>query len=204
MIISTCSRGSTAHGRLATPGSSRAPTAAITGHLTIPSRAWGAGHYVFFLGDAKTWLLGTQGDGFWRTTNGGTSWTQVSTVNMQHGASQVYRTAAGVYYVGAEHTLLRSTDEGVSFTSVGPSNQDGYNAVIGDGNFLHAQSANTGQATAGPLPYVVSSETDGMTWTPFNDQTFSDGPMSMAVDRVHGVVYSSNWGAGVWRLVVAN
>jgi hypothetical protein len=27
-----------------------------------------------------------------------------------------------------------------------------------------------------------------------------DGPMSMAYDRVHHLVYSSNWRAGVWKL----
>jgi len=79
-----------------------------------PRSGWGTGHYVFFI-SSSTWLLATQGNGYWRTTDSGASWTQVSTVNMQHGASQLYRAANGTLYVGALHTLLRSTDGGASW-----------------------------------------------------------------------------------------
>ena len=167
-----------------------------------PRPGWGAGNYALFI-TSSTWLLGTQGNGFWRTTDSGTTWTQVSTVAMQHGATQLYRAATGTLYVGALHTLLRSTDGGASWTAVGPNTPDGYNAVIGDGTTLYAQPANTGASSSGLHPYYVSAETDGTVWTAQNGQTFTDGPMSLAVDRQNGIVYSSNWDAGVWRLTTA-
>ncbi len=165
-----------------------------------PRSGWGSGDYIFFLDNSSTWLLATQWDGFWRTTNGGVNWTQVSTHNMQHGADELYRASNGAYYVGAANTLLRSTDNGASWTPVGPSTRDGYNAVIGDGTTLYAQPANTGSNSTGPNHYYTSSESDGTSWHVYNSQTFSDGPMSMAYDPLNHIVYSSNWRAGVWRL----
>jgi chitodextrinase len=169
--------------------------------LHQPVAGWGAGEYVMFI-NSTTWLVGTQGDGFWRTTNSGQSWTQVSSVNMQHGADQLYQTSNGTLYVGAVSTLLRSTTSGASWTSVGPTDADGYNAVIGDGTTLYAQTANTGTSSTGNHPYYVSPQTDGTNWTAFNSQTFADGPMSMAYDATNHIVYSSNWDAGVWKLTL--
>jgi len=168
--------------------------------LHNPQSGWGAGHYIFFMGNSNTWLLGTQGDGFWKTTDSGATWTQVSTQNMMHGAGQLYHASNGAWYVGALNTLLRSTNNGDSWTQVGVSNQDGYNAVIGDGTTLYAQSANTGSNTTGLNHYITSPESDGTNWTQMNNQTFTDGPMSMSYDSVNKIVYSSNWAGGVWRL----
>ena len=163
--------------------------------------SWGHGHYVFFI-DSSTWLIGTQDDGFWRTTNSGGSWVKVSDEDLQHGGGQLYRASNGALYTGAVGTLLRSTNNGVSWTRVGPTTSDGYNGIIGDGTTMYAQRANTGFASTGPAPYVTSPETDGTTWTPFNGgaQLFSDGPINMVFDPVNRIIYSSNWRAGVWRL----
>jgi photosystem II stability/assembly factor-like uncharacterized protein len=170
---------------------------------------WGAGHYVFFLGQDDTgkpssdvWLLATQGDGFWRTTNAGQAWSQVvpaSAHNMQHGGEEIYRTKGGDLFMGAVSTLLQSTDNGRTWVAVDPSATDGYNAVIGDGVYLYAQPANTGMATKSN-GYSYAQETDGTPWMPYGTQTFTDGPMDMIFDPLTGVVYSSNWCAGVWRL----
>jgi hypothetical protein len=164
--------------------------------------ALGAGHSIFFLGNASTWLLGTQGHGFWRTTDSGTTWTQVSTVDMQHGGARPFYAKTGVLYVPALSTILRSTDNALSFASVGPQTPDGFYDVIGDDRRLYAQSGNTGGNSTGPKPYLTSPEGDGITWTPLNDQTFDDGPYRMAFDSVNGVVYSANWNSGVWALKV--
>lgn len=167
-----------------------------------PEPSWGSGHYAFFV-TGTTWLVTTQDDGVWRTTDSGNSWVRVSKTPMQHGANQLYRTAEGVLFLGGLHTLLTSSDEGESWTAVGPWSQDGYNAIIGDGQFLYAQAANTGMNTlADDPPYVISPEHDGQRWTPYNDgaQIFANGPMAMAFDPEARIIYSSNWGAGVWKL----
>ena len=171
--------------------------------LHNPQGGWGRGHYVFFI-NSTTWLLGTQDAGFYRTTNSGASWTKVSNENLQHGGGQLYRASTGVLYTGALHTMLRSTDNGASWTPVGPTTQDGFNGIIGDGTTLYAQRANTGFATTGDQSYVVSPETDGITWTQQNNgaQKFADGPLNMVFDPTNRIIYSTNWRAGVWKLNV--
>jgi photosystem II stability/assembly factor-like uncharacterized protein len=171
---------------------------------------WGAGLAVNFLyeptlgiGDANTWLVGTQwAAGFYRTSDGGGSWQNVSAQPMMHGGTGVYYSKNGTLYSGADQQILRSSDNGVSWKLVGPSFSDGYYKVIGDGTSLYAQEADTGGNSAGPQPYITSAESDGVAWTAYNDQTFSDGPFDMAFDGADGIVYSSNWRDGVWALKV--
>jgi photosystem II stability/assembly factor-like uncharacterized protein len=166
-----------------------------------PQPSWGTGHYVHFL-DSVTWLVTTQNNGFWRTGDAGATWEQVTTADMVHGGNQLYRTSEGTIYSGAVATMLRSDDEGRTWTEVGPRTTEGYYVVIGDGEFLFAQHGFTGFNTVDDdPPYVVSAEDDGTRWTPLNpDQVFENGPMSMTFDPESRTLYSSNWNAGVWRL----
>jgi photosystem II stability/assembly factor-like uncharacterized protein len=164
---------------------------------------WGAGHSVWFLGDSSTWLVGTQYNGYWRTADAGTTWKQVSTTNMQHGGTGAFVSKTGVLYVGALSNILRSTDNGLTFTAVAPHTGDGYYAIVGDGNKLYTQLGNTGgNGTGVDQPYLTSDEADGVTWTDYNAQKFADGPYRMAFDKVNRIIYSANWNAGVWALKV--
>jgi hypothetical protein len=174
---------------------------------------WGTGHYAFFLGQddagapsSTAWMLATQSAGFWRSLDAGATWTQVSaTYGMQHGGGALYRASTGALYMGAVSHLIRSTDNGQTWTDAGaPSNEDGYNSVIGDGTRMYVQSANTGTNTTGPQPFYTSLETDGTHWTPQNTQTFPDGPGWMAVDRKNQLVYASLWDQGLWRLATGD
>lgn len=162
--------------------------------------SWGAGHSIWFLKDSGTWLLGTQNNGYYRTEDSGGTWTQVSTQNMQHGGTADYYSKSGVLYVGALAQILRSTDNGKTFTLVGPSTQDGYYAIVGDGTTMFTARGNTGGSTGDQGGYFTSPESDGNTWTSFNGQTFSDGPYRMAYEPTNNVIYSANWNAGVWAL----
>jgi photosystem II stability/assembly factor-like uncharacterized protein len=158
--------------------------------------AGGSGSYVFVLNNSSTWLLAVQDSGLFKTTNSGQSWTQVSSYGMQHGADQLYRRGSELY-VGAAAGVLRSTNNGDTWALVMPSgNADGINAVIGDGTRIFTRTANTGTASTGVLPFRTS--TDGVAWTNYNAQTFSDGPMSMAIDGQY--IYASLWAGGIWRL----
>jgi hypothetical protein len=173
--------------------------------LHQPQGWWGKGNYALFI-DSNTWLLATQENGFWRTANAGATWTQVvssNVANMPHGAGSVYRSANGTVYTASSIGILRSTNNGASWTRVGPANTpDGYMSVIGDGVRLYTQRANTGNAISAPLPYYTSLESDGVTWVPYNGQTFTNGPGHMAFDPTNRILYSSNWMAGVWKLSV--
>jgi photosystem II stability/assembly factor-like uncharacterized protein len=163
---------------------------------------WSQGHAINFLyepelgiGDADTWLLGTQGDGMWRTTDAGGSWTKVTDTAIQHGGGTIYYTGGGVLYASGAPTLLRSTDNGESWTPVGPSG-NGFTAVHGDGEQLYTAMI------YGPAPFSVSPEDDGVTWTPHGEQQFDEGPFEMAFDPVHRILYSASWNDGVWALRV--
>jgi len=175
-----------------------------------PEGAFGKGHYAFFLGtddagkpSSDAWILATQGAGFYRTMDAGKSWTQVtSSYQMQHGAGALYRASNGVLYMGAVNALIRSEDNGKTWSNANaPSNADGYNSVIGDGTQMFVQSANTGTNTTGPQPFYASLETDGTHWKPYNAQTFEDGPGWMAADRPGKVIYAALWDHGLWRLM---
>jgi photosystem II stability/assembly factor-like uncharacterized protein len=171
----------------------------------LPQPGWGAGISIWFLKASDTWLLGSQVKGFWRTKDSGATWTQVSTQNMQHGGVGLYYSKTGVIYVGGLNQILRSTDNGLTFTLVGKSTPDGYYDIIGDGNMLYAQEANGGGNSSGTaLPYLVSPEEDGTNWAPYNDQKFSDGPYRMAFDSKNRIIYSANWNEGVLALKVIN
>jgi hypothetical protein len=163
-----------------------------------PVGSWGTGHSIKFLfepalglGNSRTWLLGTQYDGFWRTTDGGDHWTKVSATNITHGGSAIYYTRGGVLYASGEQ-MMRSADNGVTWTSVF---QRSTWAVYGDGILLY-----TGGAFGANTPSQVTPEANGTAWTDFNNQRFLDGPYEMAFDKKNGLMFSSNWSSGIWVL----
>jgi hypothetical protein len=49
-------------------------------------------------------------------------------------------------------------------------------------------------------PFWSSPEKDGQTWTPMTSPQLSNGG-SLAYDGVHHLLYSTDLGAGVWRVV---
>jgi fibronectin type 3 domain-containing protein len=157
-------------------------------------------------GNSNTWLVGTDGDGFWRTTDGGVSWTQVSTYSTPHGGAQIYYAADGTLYSGAAQYPLRSHDNGITWTQVqGGLSYFYYYSVYGDGTNLYTQLSYTGNnAGQGPQPFMTSSETTGTAWTQYQGgaQTFNDGPFMMQYDATNGIMYSANWTTGLWALKV--
>jgi len=175
---------------------------AFTIHQPDPGWAGAYGYDVFFLyepslgiGDSHTWLFGTQGKGYWRTTNSGQTWTQVTTNNMQHGGGQLYYTAKGVLYGSGSPNVMRSTDNGVTWTTLTPHPFTGFLAIMGDGTNLY-----TGGVVGGPM--YVANESTGATWTDFNQQMFKFGPYEMSFDAKHRILYSGNAAGGLWALAV--
>ncbi len=174
------------------------------GHTWVahqPRPTWGAGHYVHFLDNSDSWLLATQEDGLWRTTNRGADWEKVSDENMSHGMNQMYRAASGTLYLTMASAIMKSTDAGASWSTVFPTPcTDGFGGLIGDGTRLYTAPANTGRTTCGDVSYYSALESDDDHWTEFGSQTFHDGPMNFAIDPVSRTIYSSNWNGGIWRL----
>jgi hypothetical protein len=160
-----------------------------------PVNGWGTAHGIWFI-NSTTWLLGTQGNGYWRTTNSGASWHQVTTVSMIHGGGQLYRSPTGALYITGYRTVLRNADgTGATWTAVGGSDGMG---IIGDGNFLYHGPYFPGQGSG---RYMSAPEGNPTAWTPFN-HTVMNGPYKMAFDPVNRIVYATSWESGVLALKV--
>lgn len=179
-----------------------------------PPSAWGVGTVgVSFLydpkhgvGDAKTWLVGTDGAGFWRTSDAGESWTKVGSYSIPHGGHETFYAASGLLYAGATPYPVRSSDNGLTWQALdmGPAFSY-YYSVAGDGKTLYTSPAYTGTNGGAPAPFYTSSESDGKSWSVMSGgQKFVDGPYMMRFDSANGIMYSASWGAGVLALKVAN
>jgi hypothetical protein len=164
----------------------------------LPGAGANDGTDVYFLyepgqgiGNAQTWLFGTQGNGHYRTTNAGESWTKVTDVSMQHGGGAKYYSKEGVLYISSNQGVLKSTDNGETFTKIGLG--QAYLSVIGDGTRLF-----TGQHFNSR--FVTALESNDTEWAELNMQDFDEGPFEMAIDPVNKILYSANIRAGVYAL----
>jgi len=162
-----------------------------------PDPSWGSGNNVWFMDNSATWLLGSQAAGYWRTTDSGAHWAQVSKCPMTHGGGQLYK-AGDAWYSSCNSGVQRSTDGGATWTTV--LNMFPTTSVFGDGTNLYTHSA----YLSGNGPFYSSPEADGVTWAPATDgsQMFTDGPFEMAVDPKQHILYSANWGNGLLAMPI--
>jgi photosystem II stability/assembly factor-like uncharacterized protein len=168
--------------------------------IVHPPEGWGGhGHAVHFLfqpdlglGNSSTWMVSTQDGSRHRTTDAGRTWVATTTGGIVHGGGTIYYTATGHLYASGYPHNVRSTDNGVSWTSIG---NIASTAIFGDGKTLYSG------AVFGPAPIITSKESDGITWTPFNDQQFGQGPYEFAYDSVNRILYDASWTSGLWALM---
>jgi hypothetical protein len=175
-----------------------------------PGAGWNAGTVgVSFLfepkqgiGDANTWLVGTDGAGQWRTTNGGQDWTKVMDDSIPHGGQDVYYSSNGLLYAGATPFPIRSADNGATWEGLSMGTSFAYYYTVGgDGTTLYTSPAYTGTNGGDPKPFLTSPENDGTTWSVMaGDQNFIDGPYMMRFDAANEIMYSASWGAGLLAL----
>jgi photosystem II stability/assembly factor-like uncharacterized protein len=162
------------------------------------------GYNVYFLyepvqgiGNNRTWLFATQGGGTWRTTDAGQQWTRVSTVNMDHGGGTHYYSANGTLYVSGSPYLLRSDNNGASFTELKPAFGN-FLTVIGDGTHLYA-----GQHFGGDsFTALEANDTEWSTVQSSPPAFRNAGPFEYRFDPHNRIVYAAQTGAGVWALKV--
>lgn len=181
-------------------------------HRPPPGGFAGAGSYgVNFLfhpatctGDRKTWLV--VGNGMWRTTDSGATWSKVAPFNgVHHGTDRVYYTSAGVVYSGGGSYPVRSTDNGLTWTEVKSGLVSySYHTIRGDGKRLYTLRSAYYNVTPSP-PFATSLESDGFNFAPYSyegtTQTFFQGPVQMRFDERDRVLYSAHWETGgLWAL----
>ena len=92
--------------------------------------------------------------------------------------------------------MMRSTDNGLSWTTLGPDGN--FTSVFGDGRHLYSARY------YGPAPFVSSAKSDGLVWAPYEDgaQKFVMGPFEQAFDSANGILYSSTWQSNLLALKV--
>ena len=179
----------------------------------------GYSQFVFFAGqendgspdtDGSVWIVSNQNNqGIWRTENSGASWSKVASFDQTHGMQSLYRASNRALYMGSVGKIYRSLDNGRTWLDTGAqSSGDGYGGIWGDGTRVWAMLANTGNAVYGPYRWQTLSETDATSspsnshWTFFGSTTYSDGPERVIYDPINKVLYSAQWGAGVFKLSV--
>ncbi len=160
------------------------------------------GQVIYFLDDASTWLWASQSSGFWRTADSGQSWTQVAAMmNEAHPqGSQLYRAADGTFYVAAVEGVFRSSD-GIDWSLV-PDTGPLAGGLVGDGETMYLSNNFYWDWGTNLNPYLFAPEATGAPWTPLAGSPPLTAGGSLAIDTAHRVLYSSNLGAGFWRVTL--
>jgi hypothetical protein len=171
----------------------------------------GVSVYNFFVdtGNAATtratWLSVAQESHMFRTTDSGSTWTEVETLQHGHGCSQLFQAGSGVIYVpglygSGGNGVYRSADYGATWSMVfnGVSNN-----VNGTATTLYA---NYGWADAGGVDPSMQTapRTAGTPWTATPAPAgMTNGSKGSAVtfDGTHHIVIDGNWAAGLWRYI---
>jgi hypothetical protein len=163
------------------------------------------------VGSSDTWLVSTDVDGRWRTSDAGMTWKQVDTATGQHGGEDVFRDSDGTLYTGGITSPVRSKDNGVTWeTLTNGTPSANYYAVISDGTLLYTSTSCACAGTYQMHPFYVSAD-HGNSWSPYagdpaklpsGPQQFINGPHELKYDAVNDIIYAADWGAGVWALRV--
>ena len=148
-------------------------------------------------GNAQTWLYGTQGAGFWRTTNSGASWTKVTIVNQVHGGNAIYYAPGGALFSGGVGYPIRSLDNGATWTALSTAVYGHHMAVGGDGtNLFSGRWTHASGTSALNLDTVADN---GNSWSATGPANYGSFEFSK-VDAVNGIMYAGMWESGVWAM----
>jgi hypothetical protein len=164
----------------------------------LPQWVGGEGQAVYFLDTGTTWLFASQSNGLWRTADGGAHWTDLN-VAQGHAAGALYRAKDGTFYLATPEGILRSPD-GATWTLV-PNSGSLMLGLTGNGTTMYASRGFPWDPSSVLYePFWTSPEGDGQHWAQLSSPMLSNGG-SLAYDSAHELLYSSDLGAGVWRVV---
>src|SRR5262249_44120708 len=144
------------------------------------------------------WLYATLFGGLWLTEDRGATWRNVTPAGGGGAAPTLYRTADAHYLLPSLNGMLRSAD-----TRAWTLIEDSGGRTIG----LTGDGKNLYTSDQWKRVYRTAPEVGGAAkWTdltaaglPQDDQ----GAPYLDFDRDHGILWSSNFAGGLWRLVVA-
>jgi hypothetical protein len=158
------------------------------------------GQVIFFLNDSKTWLWGSQTNGFWRTGDSGETWQAIPKMTTSHlQGSQLLRTEAGTFFAAGADGIWTSPDGNADTWQLIADTGPIVGGLVSDGAEMYASTCYFG-GFCNPR-YLHSAETDGKAWTAMESPKMSQGG-NLGYDKAHKLLYSSNLDAGLWRVVV--
>ena len=143
----------------------------------------------------KSYLFASAGA--WFTGDAGQTWTKVvaDSFNAAYPGSTVlapdgtlYLTGTGAVYASHSNPL------GSTFAAI--ANSPRASVITHDGVNLFASNA-----WGSPQPNWSAPLANPSIWTHMPSPAMSRGSNQLAYDSGHHIVYSANWGAGLWRLV---
>ena len=134
---------------------------------------------VMLVGCANSWAGDTPG--IVRSTNGGTTW---STVSEFAGAGQPLLASNGAIYWSSNGNMLKSVDDGASFTRV--NRQDQRTGEVPPLELPDGRIASVGHRR------VVVSDDGGVTWEPVTDE-LSFVPVGIAYSAFRRAFYASHF-----------
>ncbi len=160
------------------------------------------GQVIYFLDNAETWLWASQSSGFWRTSNGGDSWTKIApTLNEAHPqGSQLYRAVDGTFYVATADGLARSSD-GASWSLV-PGTNPLAGGIVGDGTTMYLSNSFYWDWGTNLHPFFSAPEASGEPWTELAGSPGMTSGGSLGLDSSHRILYSSTLSSGFWRIML--
>lgn len=177
--------------------------AGVTWTSTPPVSTWPSGtqppHFLYDpatgQGNPNTWLVGTNGNGQWRTTDAGVTWTQVSTVDSVHGGQSSLYLPDGRLIIGGTDVPLISSNNGLTFSPLSnlPS---GYYFGVWNGGDGYLYTGRTFRSNAYQDPLYRSPINDAINWTTFESFQNGDGPETMT--RVVNNFYWVGWTDGLY------
>jgi hypothetical protein len=109
----------------------------------------------------QTWIVGSETNGYWKTTHGGGSWQPFLSSNSPHGGASIYPSATGHVYIGATG-LFRTNADGHSPNSIESGGGQWRQHIFGTGAFLFTGTYYGGGSM------MVSLESDGTQWLPLD------------------------------------
>jgi hypothetical protein len=155
----------------------------------VPGGGEGSGPVVI---NATSWVFGVY-EGLYYTGDSGATWKIA--IKQQSCHYQMHTDKNGKYYIGCQGGVITSSGDGSTWSLI-PNSGYQLQGLTGDGKGIFA-----GQQFGQPGKNFTASEDSPTIWKEMPNTGGGWGPYFMAGDPDHHIIYGSEMGDGVWRLV---